>query len=100
MTANELKRISDLTTELLSFVRFPARMLRDVDLNDAVERVATLLEPEAKKHKIEFTRTLSPSVPFVFGDPDQVKQVLMDLILNALQATAPDSHPRPCKLAS
>lgn len=89
MTANEVKRISDLITELLSFARSPARMLRDVDINDVVERVATLLEPEAKKHKVAFTRALASNIPFVFGDPDQVKQVLINVVLNAFQATPP-----------
>ena len=90
MTANEVKRISDLITELLSFARSPTRALRPVDLNEIVERVATLLEPEARKHKLTLRRALSPAVPLVQADADQVKQVLINLVLNAIQATPPD----------
>jgi len=87
MTANEVKRISDLISELLSFARSPTRSLGPVNLNEVAERVATLLEPEARKHKLDLLRVLSPDVPIVRADPDQVKQVLINLVLNAIQAT-------------
>ena len=92
MTASEVKRISDLITELLSFARSPTRTLSPINLNEAVERVATLLEPEARKHKLTLTRSLSPVLPLVQADPDQVKQVLINLVLNAIQATPPDGE--------
>jgi two-component system NtrC family sensor kinase len=89
MTANEVKRISDLITELLSFARSPTRQLGPVNLNDAVERVATLLEPEARKHHLKLLREFSDPILFVLADADQIKQVLINLILNAIQATQP-----------
>jgi len=90
ITAAEVKRISNLITELLSFARSPTRALGPVDLNATVERVVTLLEPEARKHGLTLTQTLAPGVPFVHADGDQVKQVLINLVLNAIQATEPD----------
>jgi two-component system NtrC family sensor kinase len=89
MTANEVKRISDLITELLSFARSSTPALGTVNLNELVDRVATLLEPEARKHKLTLTRALSANVPLVNADADQIKQVLINLILNAIQATKP-----------
>jgi signal transduction histidine kinase len=89
MTANEVKRISDLITELLSFARSSTPSLGAVNLNELVDRVATLLEPEARKHKLTLTRALSPNVPLVNADGDQIKQVLINLVLNAIQATEP-----------
>jgi two-component system, NtrC family, sensor kinase len=89
MAAGEVKRISDLITELLSFARSPTRSLGPVNLNEVAERVATLLEPEARNHKLTLSRTLSPNLPLVHADGDQIKQVLINLILNAIQATEP-----------
>lgn len=89
MTANEVKRISDLITELLSFARSPTRALRPVDLNDVVDRVVTLLAAEARKHHIELARELAENLPSVRADSDQVKQILINLVLNAIQATRP-----------
>ncbi len=87
MTANEVKRISNLITELLSFARAPTRSLGAISVNDVAERVVTLLEPEARKHKLTLTRALSADVPLVYADADQIKQVLINLVLNAIQAT-------------
>ena len=89
MTANEVTRISDLITELLSFARSPTRSLGPVSLNESVDRVATLLEPEARKHGLQLARELSQTVPLVRADSDQIKQVMINLILNAIQATQP-----------
>ncbi len=87
MTANEVKRIANLITELLSFARSATPSLGPVDLNELVDRVATLLEPEARKHKLTFNRNLSSVAPIVHADGDQIKQVLINLVLNAIQAT-------------
>ena len=89
MTANEVKRISDLITELLSFARSSIPSLAAANLNEVVERVATLLEPEARKHNLTLTRALSVNVPLVNADGNQIKQVLINLVLNAIQATRP-----------
>ncbi|MFQ5668188.1 MAG: ATP-binding protein, partial [Candidatus Binatia bacterium] len=89
MTAKEVKRISDLITELLSFARAPTPSLRAVNLNETVDRVVTLLEPQARKHKLSIIRELSPTLPTAHADSDQIKQVLINLVLNAIQATQP-----------
>jgi len=89
MTANEVKRIADLITELLSFARSPNRSVGPVNLNESVERVATLLEPEARKHRLKMERKLAQPAPIVLADADQLKQVVINLLLNAIQATQP-----------
>ena len=87
MTAQEVKRISKLITELLTFARSPARTLGPLNLDETVERVVTLLEPEARKHKLTLRHDLAPGLPIVHADGDQIKQVLINLVLNAIQAT-------------
>lgn len=87
MTANEVKRISNLINELLSFARSPTPSYGPVDLNQLVERVALLISPEAKKHRIRFENAVSADTPFVYGDSEQIRQVLINLAFNAFQAT-------------
>jgi signal transduction histidine kinase len=87
MTAKEVTRISNLITELLSFARSPTRSLGPVNINEAVARVITLLDPEARKHRLKLACDLSDRVPIVRADGDQLKQVLINLVLNAIQAT-------------
>lgn len=96
VAAGEVKRISDLIAELLSFARSPARTLGPANLSEVAERVARLLDPEARKHKLTFTRRLSSDLPTVYVDADQIKQVLINLVLNAIEATAPGGEVSLC----
>jgi two-component system NtrC family sensor kinase len=89
LTANEVKRISTLIDELLSFARSPTRALQPTDLNEIAERVVTLLEGQAHKAQVTLTHQLSASAPPVLADADQIKQVLINIVLNAVQATPP-----------
>ncbi|MBI3782712.1 MAG: GAF domain-containing protein [Deltaproteobacteria bacterium] len=94
MAAGEVKRITTLINELLSFARSPSRALVSMDLNESVDRVVTLLEPEARKRKVAIEKDLSVPSPRIRADPDQMKQVLINLILNALQASSPGTSVR------
>lgn len=101
MTANEVKRISHLINELLSFARSPTPSYGVVDLSQLVERVLILISPEAKKHRITLASTCTPETPLVYGDGEQMRQVLINLVFNAFQAT-PDGGrveigTRPCQ---
>jgi signal transduction histidine kinase len=87
LTAGEVQRISDLISELLTFAKSSAHAVQDVDVNDLIERTTILLEPEARKHRIALTRELFPELPHIRADADQVKQIVINLVLNAIQAT-------------
>jgi signal transduction histidine kinase len=82
-----VQRISDLITELLTFAKSPAHAVQDVDLNDLIERTTILLQPEARKHRIKLIPALAADLPPIRADGDQVKQIIINLVLNAIQAT-------------
>jgi signal transduction histidine kinase len=87
LTAGEVDRISNLITELLSFARTPAHRVHDIELNDLIEHTSLLLEPEARKHRVSLARVLTHETLPVRADGDQIKQVVINLVLNAIQAT-------------
>lgn len=89
MAAGEVRRITNLINELLSFARSPAPELAPVNLDDLVEKVVTLLDPEARKCKLRLEVVRSADAPVVQGDADRIKQVLLNLVLNAIQASPP-----------
>jgi len=89
MTASEVKRIASLINELLSFARSPSRSLQPVDLGDSLTRVVALLEAEARKLQLTLTCSLPTDRIVAMADGDQLKQVLINLVLNAVQATPP-----------
>jgi two-component system nitrogen regulation sensor histidine kinase GlnL len=87
LAENEVQRIGSLVTELLTFAKSPSATIREVDINEIVERVVTLLAPQATTSRIALGSRLSQTAGKVLGDGDQLMQVVLNLSLNALQAT-------------
>ena len=83
----EVARVSDLVNNLMTFARPSPSVIREVDLNAVLEQIVLLLGGQAKKAGISLTVSPSPHLPSVRADEGQVKQVFMNLLLNALQAT-------------
>ncbi len=83
----EVSRINTLTTTLLNFAKPVTPNPRDTDLNTVVSGTIELLEQEARENGITIRKNLSPSLPPVSVDPDQIKQVLINLIVNSFDAT-------------
>lgn len=86
LALKEIERICELISDLLSFSR-PTPVEREpADLNEVATQIVRLLEPEARKRDVTVTMTLAESVPVVIVHEAQVKQVLMNVVLNAIQA--------------
>jgi signal transduction histidine kinase len=56
------------------------------NINDVVENIARILETQAKEKSVGILRRFGNDVPKVWIDREQMKQVFMNLILNAIQA--------------
>jgi two-component system NtrC family sensor kinase len=86
LALKEVDRICGLITDLLSFARPSRPNVAEENLNDVVESIARILETEAKEKGVEITREFSANLPKAWIDTEQMKQVFMNLILNAIQA--------------
>jgi len=93
---DEVKRIAALVGELLAFARANDDGIDREDVNHLVERTVTLLEPEAKRHQVELRCQLDAELPELFGSGDKIRQVLANLVLNGIQATAPGGSVTLC----
>lgn len=78
----EMKRMSD---DFLQFARTPEPELIPCQVDDVVQRVAELLEPDLEEAGIRLERT-GKDVPRVLADPTLLKRAFMNLFLNAIQA--------------
>jgi signal transduction histidine kinase len=85
----ELERIQAIFRQMLDFNR-PAQSVREpLDLNAICEGVQVLLRKRLQENHIELHLELEPSLPLTCGDSNQIKQVLINLILNAAEAMSP-----------
>ncbi|HEX7082993.1 MAG TPA: PAS domain S-box protein [Gaiellaceae bacterium] len=76
---------ASLTARLLAFSRRDVPARRPVDLNELVRGAADLLE-RIVREDVRLVLELSPRLPPVAGDPAQLKQVVLNLALNARDA--------------
>lgn len=86
LACDELERLNMLMEELLAFARPSDPNLRLTSLNDIVDKMLMLVGSESKKKGIEIIREFSDNIPEVIMDREQIKQVLMNVFLNAVQA--------------
>ena len=79
------KRAAALTQQLLAFSRKQVLMPKDVDLNQAVSGLQTMLT-RLIREDITLTCRLAPSPAIVRIDPAQLEQAILNLVLNARDA--------------
>lgn len=83
----EVDRLNRVVGSVLDLARAGDRSVAPVDVNAAVRRTMQVLsaEPDDGQHGVELV--LEPDLPRVAIDPEQLRQVLMNLVRNAVQAT-------------
>ncbi len=83
---SEITRCSRIIRNLLDFARQTEPMLREVNVNEVVEKALSLVAHQAQLQHIEVQKELDPSLPLITADFDQLQQACTNLILNAVQA--------------
>jgi two-component system cell cycle sensor histidine kinase PleC len=80
-----------LINDILDLAKIEAGGLRlnerDIDLGSLVSDCVRLMGPKAREGKLTLEQELSPLLPHVFGDERALKQVLLNLISNAIKFT-------------
>ena len=82
----EIARINQIVTDLLQTARPHPPKVRKSDLNTTVEHAVMLGRQQALTKSIQITLQKDPSLPEIEHDSDQIHQVLLNLLINALQA--------------
>lgn len=96
----QVERITKIMNQLLSFARKRPVERRLMDLGTVIKDILDVTQERIKKQQIQTEINVAPGLPQVFADPDQMSQVLLNLVLNAFQAMPDggslriDLHPR------
>ena len=82
----EVDRLNRVITELLDFSRPREPELELLDLNSVVRQTLSLVERETASQGVAVVEELQNDVTMIMGHADSLKQLLLNLMLNALQA--------------
>ena len=80
---NQTMRCKEIVTRLLEFSRQSPGEMTSFDVNDVIDRCIKLLGQQLLFHDIEFDLVLQPELPPLLGDPSQMQQVFINIIINA-----------------
>lgn len=86
LVSEEIDRLNRVVTEILYFSKQSLPRLEKADLNDVIVGTQGILADEAAQGSVRFVNTLDPALPLVFLDEHQIQQVLLNLIINAMDA--------------
>ncbi|HKP81421.1 MAG TPA: ATP-binding protein [Pyrinomonadaceae bacterium] len=87
----ETERVSHIIRQMLGFARRPGEV-DWVDVNQLLEETMVLLEKKMRQLRIRIKRSFDDSLPRVRARADQLRQVFLNLIINAQQAIEGDGE--------
>jgi nitrogen-specific signal transduction histidine kinase len=84
IATKETDRVSRILRQMLGFYRPPK--MEPTDINRLIEESEGLIEKHLRQNRIKLENDLDPRLPPVIASADQMKQVLLNLMMNAQQA--------------
>lgn len=83
----ETERVNNLITELLDLVKTRESLFELSDLHGLIDKMILLMSPQSKSKKVDIIRQFDPNIAHVWMDAEKIKQVILNLIANAVDFT-------------
>jgi PAS domain S-box-containing protein len=84
----EGRRASQVLDRIRTLMKKEPLKFSPINLNETVQQVLPVVRSQLSRHGIALSLEMSPELPDVQGDPVQLQQVLLNLLVNAIEATA------------
>jgi signal transduction histidine kinase len=85
---SDAKRASDVVGRIRELVRKAEPETARLDINELVDAAIALVKREMLGHQVTLELQLAPGLPLIRGDRIQLQQVIINLVINAVQAMA------------
>jgi signal transduction histidine kinase len=82
-------RASDVIRRVRALAKKSDMEAVPLELNQVVNDAATLVERELVKHRVSLRTDLTPALPEILGDRVQLQQVIINLLMNGIEALEP-----------
>ena len=80
---HEVDRMATLVANLLQFSRLSQRQVSTLAICEEIEKTLELVEYHLRNHRIELVREFAPEIPKIYADRQQVRQLFLNLFINA-----------------
>jgi C4-dicarboxylate-specific signal transduction histidine kinase len=94
------KRAADIVNRIRSMSKKGDSKRQLVDMNDVIREIMALVRNEAQRYSVSIRTDLDASLPKVMADSVQMQQVLMNLIMNSIDAIKGVDHVREISIRS
>jgi C4-dicarboxylate-specific signal transduction histidine kinase len=82
-------RAGEVIRRVRALLKKTAPQTAPLDINDLVNEVITLVQREVFSHRVSLRMELAPALPAVLADRVQLQQVLINLVINGIEAMQP-----------
>ena len=86
----ETRRCNEIISNLMQFSRQEKGDHSEISVNDVVEKSMKIVDHQLSLKNVRIESKLAADVPLIFGNANQLQQVLMNLMINAQQAIGED----------
>lgn len=90
---DHIQRITKIVRDLVDFSRPSSLKTETMQLNSIIESAVGLLKHDARCRSVDFNLRLSSELPKIKGVPDHIHQVLVNILLNAVDAMQETENP-------
>jgi C4-dicarboxylate-specific signal transduction histidine kinase len=88
-------RADEILKRIRGFLKKTGTKKTRVDINKAIREVVTLAQDEARRHSVTLRMKLASDLPAVLGDRVQLQQVILNLVVNGIEAMASAADESP-----
>lgn len=82
----EATRCRDIVKDLLEYVHLSSQEMKPIDINVVIETGLKLLIKKAMFRNLHVIRELDADIPKIYGDPSRLRQVIVNIVINAVDA--------------
>ncbi|MGB9665677.1 MAG: PAS domain-containing sensor histidine kinase [Ignavibacteria bacterium] len=89
---NQINRISKIIRDLVNFSRQSTYELQSTEINKVLKSAIEIARVSKKAKGINFVEEYGENIPVLYLVPDQLQQVFLNILINAIDALCIDSH--------